>query len=595
MANEEKTNLTAEGNRAAQRAAIQKAKDDARRAKLKPRVDEEEEDDYVPSRFSMAGIRSGMTGGLWKAVLMLLIFIFAVGTFLVGGGPTPEAPVGNSGTNANAPATIATVAGQTITRAQLDNALQQQLQYASYFGQTPTAADWLQFKQRALQGLQSNAAVVKAAQDANVAVSDQDIDDKITSLVSEQITQQSGSNMANFRRTLESQGKTEDGIRQEMRANYDRDLVRNALMTERHEKSWKATNKVTEADYLASVTQLNLSQIVVRAKSPLPNDKNALATYTKNKAEAQVRAQKVADGLKSLSGAALTAKFAQLARAQSDDLPTKTKGGALGFKLPTEVPFSPSTRDALLAVKKTPSVVGPLQDDAVGGSVLLLVAGKKPQLPKDYAKNKAKLFTAFEDQRDNEAWQKHVETMSKAATLELQDPALQAFKTQTDSALTSPVNSNNGARDEVLAKYQQALTYSNGLQAAAIRFQMAQLYGASKQTDKQIASLQEAVKDVPNAAIPLHLELARVLAEAKRNAEAVKELQAASKEVDNAPTTSSQFGGNPNDQMRAQIAAQYDTIGRRDLAALERAKVKPAAASGAGGNNVFTIPGGASR
>lgn len=598
MANEEtKQNLTAEGNRAAQRAAIQKAKDDARRAKLKPRVEQEEDDDYVPSRFSLAGIRNSMTGGAWKVVLMLLIFIFAVGSFLVGGGPTRNLPVDRlkQGTDENAPATIATVAGQSISRAQLDNALQQQLQYASYFGQTPTAADWFQFKQRALQGLQSNAAVVRAAQDANTQVSEKDIDDKVNSLIAEQITQQNGGNMANFRRTLESQGKTEVGIREEMRAGYDRDLVRNALLAERSEKSWKESNKVTEADYLASVTQLNISQIVARTKSPLPNDKNPAATYTKNQTDAQARAQKIANGLKDLSGAALTAKFAQLARSQSDDLPTKAKGGALGFKLPSEVPFSASTRDALLAVKETPSVVGPLQDDAVGGSVLLLVAGKKPQLPKDYAKNKAKLFTAFEDQRDNEAWQKHVETISKAATVDLQDPALQAFKTQTDSALTSPVNSNEAARNDVLSKYQQALTYSNGLQAAAIRFQMAQLYGASKQTDKQIAALQEAVKDVPNAAIPLHLELARVLAEAKRNAEAVKELQTASKEVDNAPATSSQFGGNPNDQMRAQIAAQFDAIGRRDLSALERAKVKPAAAPGAGGNNVFTIPGGASR
>lgn len=598
MANEDKTNLTAEGNRAAQRAAIQKAKDDARRAKLKPRVEDEEEDDYVPSRFSLAGIRSGMTGGAWKAVLMLLIFIFAVGSFLVGGGPTPEAPTGNTGTNTNAPETVATAAGQNISRTQLDRALQQQLQYASYFGQTPTAADWFGFKQRALQGLQSNAAVVKAAQDANTPVSEKDIDDKVSSLITQQVEQQSGGNMANFRRTLEAQGKTEDGVRQAMRADYDRELVRNLLLTERFEKSWKAANKVTEADYLASVTQLNLSQIVVRAKPPLPNDKNALATYTKNKAEAQTRAQKIADGLKNLDGN-LTAKFAQLARTQSDDLPTKTKGGALGFKLPAEVPFSPATRDAILAVKNVPALVGPLQDDAVGGSVLLLVAGKKPQLPKDYAKNKAKLFAAFEEQRDAEAWQKYVETISKAAPLEMQDAALKAFKTQTDSALSLPANSNNDARNGVLGEYERALTYSHGLEAAAIRFQMAQLYGAMKQPDKQIAALQEAVKDVPNASIPLHLELARVLAGTKRNAEAVKELQAASKEVDNAPTSSSQFGGNPNDQMRAQIAAQFESIGRRDLAALERAKVKPAVApgavNGAGSGKVFTIPGGANR
>ena len=595
MANEEtKPNLTAEGNRAAQRAAIQKAKDDARRAKLKPRV---EEDDFEPSRFSLAGIRSGMTGGAWKVVLILLIFIFAVGSFLTGGGPKPVTPPSSSGTNSNAPDTIANVAGQTISRAQLDNALQTQLQYASYFGQTPTAVDWLQFKQRALQGLQSNAAVIKAAQDANVQVSEKDIDDKVTSLVKEQIDRESGGNMANFRRTLEAQNKTENDVREEMRSGYDRSLVRNALLAERFEKQWKETNKVTEADYVASVSQLNLSQIVVRAKPPLPNDKNAMATYTKNLADAQVRAQKIAEPLKGLSSAALTTKFAQTARAQSDDMLTKSKGGALGFKLPSEIQVNPATRDALLAVKNMPAVVGPLQDNSVGGSVLLLVAGKKPQLPKDYAKNKSTLLKTFEEQRDNEAWQKHVEALAKAATVELQDPALQAFKTQTDSALALPVNSNNAARNEVLAKYEQALTYSNGLQAAAIRFQMAQLLGAMKQTDKQIAALKAAVKDVPNASVPLHLELARVLADAKLNAESVKELQAASKVADDAPSTRSQFGADPNDQMRAQIAAQYDLIGRRDLAALERAKMKTASAPGAGGmpKSVITIPGGASR
>ena len=226
----------------------------------------------------------------------------------------------------------------------------------------------------------------------------------------------------------------------------------------------------------------------------------------------------------------------------------------------------------------------------MGTFSLYLIATKQTIYPKDYAKNKDKLLKEFQDSSATNAWQKYVQELGTKADVQLSDPALDAFKTQSSPMLATGASD---ARNDALKKYDGALSYAAGDEAAAIHYQKARLLFDLKQPDKYIAELTYAV-DAARDALPVRLELARALREGKDSKSALEQLQTASKQLENAPATPSIFGGNPNDALHAQIASEYEALGRRDLAAAERKKITPPAnRSGApGSSNVITMPGG---
>ena len=107
--------------------------------------------------------------------------------------------------------------------------------------------------------------------------------------------------------------------------------------------------------------------------------------------------------------------------------------------------------------------------------------------------------------------------------------------------------------------------------------------------------LQKIVENDGSAT--MRIELARALASQKKTADAVAQLQSASKDLTDNPPPPSMFGGNPADAQRFQIAQEFAQLGRADLAAAERKKVKPAAPSGLSGMKglppgVQIMPGG---
>lgn len=564
----------------------------------------EPEDGYTPP-FSLSGIRNGLVHSMASKILMLLlIFIFAVGFLLLSNNQPANLPSpgrGDAANKASAPDPIATVAGQDISRAQFEQSAQQQLQYAAYFGQAPNPTNLLGLQQNVLQQLAGQASLVKAAQDAGFKANDDEINARIEKEITSKIAQQSGGNPAAARRMIEQQYGSEDKYREQLRTNFDRDRVAQAIAVEKYQKQWQDTHQASEADYQKSLTKLNLRMIVTRSQMPAPNDKNTGATLEKNKAGAKARIDKIAAQLKGLQGSALIAKFAQLAQNGSDDPATNAKGGMMGLKAPAEMPFGQQTKDAVQAASTLPALVGPIEDAATNSWGLYLVQGKQLDLPKDYAKNKAKLLKTFQEQGATTAWQQYVQDLSKKADIQINDPALDAFKTQSSPAL---IAQNGDASQTLLQKYQDALAYASGDEAAAIHYQRAQLFQSLKQPTKYIEELRAAADSAQNA-LPVRLELARALRESKDTAGAIKELQAASKQLDSAPPAQSMFGGNPNDALHEQLAGEFQAAGRTDLAAAERKKIAPAPAApgsfGAPGgfgragqsNNVITIPGGA--
>ncbi|HEX8551792.1 MAG TPA: SurA N-terminal domain-containing protein [Abditibacteriaceae bacterium] len=537
-------------------------------------------DEISDTPLSMTNIRHKLLHGVAaKVVLGLLIFIFAIaGALFSGLGGPPE---GAGPRNTNPEETIAMQGDDAITRGRYQLMLGQQLQQMEQFGQKTGPLEFFGMAQQTLTTMATDAATVQAGLAAGINPTDADVDKEIERLIKEQIDSQKTPDPAAFRRQIEAKYPNgEADLREELLKNFDRELVRRSLVSKQYEEKIKAENKVSEDDYKRSVTKLQLRQIVIRPELPGPKATDFKKAQEENAAKSLKKAEELAASFKGKSGPALTQAFAQAARTQSADTATKSAGGVLGLKLPTDLTVGTAVRDALLAAKG--NLVGPVVDESSKDAYIFLIENRKLELPKDYAKKKTELLKNFETQRDTEVWNKKQEEIRKAAKPEISDPALAAYRMQIEQYSTATEAEKGPLRETILTQYQSALGNAVPLEAAAINYQMAQLYRDQKQTDKALAALQAAVKAQP--APQLQLELARALREAKRNKEALTVLKEASKSLDDSPSTPSMFGGgNPDDAVRFQIASEYDLLNDKAAAAAERKKVKPAAPQPMGG------------
>ncbi len=554
-----------------------------RRRPLRER--EVETDDMKPSPFSMAAIRGGFGQGLFmKIVLAALIFIFAAGFLFTGLMSRMENPNASGGGRGGG-SSIATIGDETIDRANFDNAAQQQENQMVQFGQPTGPAEYFLLRRQALQQFITQAATLNAARAAGVTATPQEVDARIEKEIDDAIAQQKQAGEANFRRDLESQGLTEAAYRDQLKTRVPRDAVEKQIILDKFEKSIKDQVKVSAADYQKSQTRLDVRQIVIRPKLPDAKSKDAAAA----------RAEKLAAQLKAAPASTRAALFSQLAKTDSDDTFSKSKGGALGVKLPSELQLSPPLRDAL--TNSTSDLIGPLQDETTGDFYLFDVVSRKFSPPADYAKKKAELLKAYQAQRADDAWNTLQQKIARDAKIEINDPSLKAFDLLTTEA-SKPGADLNALKTQAIALYEQALPAVGGAQANAIRYQLSQLYAASNQPAKQIEMLQKVVED--DGSVAMRLELARALASQKKTADAITQLQTASKDLTENPPQPSMFGGNPADAQHQQIAQEFSQLGRADLAAAELKKVKPAAPRGLGGMKglppgVQIMPGGGAR
>ena len=538
-----------------------------------------------PSPFSIEGIRRGAVASNIVKVFLVASGLIMAGGFIVSSlNPAPELADRNGARRAQSNNAIAQVGDRSISGAELDNVYGQQQQQMIQFGMAPTAANYFDGRKNALQSLTGNAALVQAAQKSGITVTDAEVDAKINELVSEQLKPQAGQTEAAFRRAVEAKFGSMDKARAEMVPNYDRDRVRDFLLVDKFQKGFEAQNKVTEDDYKRSVTKLKLWKIAVQPPLPAPNAK----TPTDPKAQemaAKVKADQIFNKLKA---APTLANFQTVAKAQSDDAASKAKGGDIGWKLPGEI--GAEVGDAL--AKAPGQLVGPIADPS-GAQDIFFIENRVTKLPADYAKNQKKLLADFEKTQDSQAWQTRQGEITKAVTPQISDPALAAYSTQTAADFYSKApEEQKKARAGAIEQYKTALAGATGLEAAAINYQMAQLYGAQGDKAAQLAALKAAVaaqENDPN----LRLEYARALREGGQPKLAVEELKAISKRLDEVPSQPTMFG-NPDDNTRRQIAAEFGLLKEPALAAAESAKVKPAQPGAMGGlpPGVQIMPGG---
>lgn len=541
-------------------------------------------DEISDTPLSMTSIRANLLHGTGtKIVLGLLIFIFAIAGALFS-ARVPQGLQGDGSVSRNREAIVATEGNESIKRGRFDQMLGQTITMNEQYGQKVGPLEYFGQAQSSLKNMTDDAAVYQAAVAAGVTASDVDVDKEIERLLTEDIDRQKSPDPAAFRRQVESKYPTgEAGMREEMKSSFDRELVRRSLISKKFEEQIKAENKVTEDDYKRSVTKLGLRQIVIRPASPGPTEKDYAKAAEANGAKALKDAEALAAKLKAQSGAALTKAFADAARKQSADIPTKNKGGVVGEKLPSELPVGANVKTELQ--KATGNLVGPIQDEMTKDVYLFLIENRSLQLPKDYAKKKAETLKNFETQSDNEALQKKQEAIKKASKPEITDPALAAYKLQTEKMYAAPQAEKAALRAEILAKYQEALPSANPLESSAIHYQMAQVYTDAADNTKKLAELQLAAKG--NSAPQLQLELARALRDDNKKKEALAKLNEVSKQLDENPSGPSMFGSNPDDAIRMQLAAEFETLKDTKRAAAERKKIKPAAPGGMGGMGGF--------
>lgn len=528
------------------------------------------------SALSITGIRKGVLGSLFiKIVMGGLIVIFALGLAVSGITSNPFANRGGAAVEGNpaaGPDPVAQVGSQSISRAEFQNTVAQQIQQYSQFGQTTGIVELMGLRQRAMQQLTDNRAQVQAALDRGLTASDAEIDAKIESLIDDQLKSSPG---VDTRRQIEAQYGSMEKFKEEARKGFSREGVGRVIETDKLEKAIKAGSKVTEDDYKRSVTKLKLRVIKI-SPAPLPATGKPSGTPEEQQAKAaDLAAQKAKALASALQRTPGLAAFIQAVQKNSEDQESKKKGGDLGWKMPSELnTYGTAVRDAL--TKSNAALVGPVQGDYTKDQYLFYVEGRKLQLPADYAKKKKEDLKNYETERANEVWTKYQDDLKKQAKPEIYDPSLLAYSIQNEKIFSAPAAEQPKLRQDAVDKYTEALNYANPMEAGAIHYQLAQLYRQMNQPKKVISELRTATAGVTRGEDAARIELARALREQQQPKEAMEILQAISKELNTKPAskTPAMFG-NPDDSTRYQLAFEYEALKRKDLAQAERKKVKP--------------------
>lgn len=553
------------------------------------------EPEYVdkPSPFSIEGIRSGAVQSRVVKTMIVLSGVIMAGGFIMSGlQPTGIPQAGGRAQQASE--TVATVGGQNISGGQLEQVYASSENFNRQIGQPTTVASFLSKRQDALKQLTNNAALIEAAQKANISVSDAETDAEIDKQLSQspQFKPQPGQSEGAFLRAIQAQYKVTtlaealDAFKKERVTPEVREQVRQKLLVDKLGQQSKNATVTSEDDYKRSVTKLDLYQILIRPELPKGTSKDFKGDSGRLAEAARAKAAKVFAALKANP---TLANFKATALKESGDAATKSKGGSLGLKLPAQI-GTPELGEQLS--RSAQNLIGPLDApaDVPGTQVIYFIGARKTELPRDYDKNKKKLLADFQKSRGEAAWQKKQDELQKAVTPQVSEPALAAFQLQSD-LYTKQGADQTRARDEALADYDTALKSATGQEAAAIHYQKSVLFRDQGKMPEQIEALKAAAAGAKSD-VQTQLALAQALQSGGQPKVALEQFKATSLALDDNPTPPSMFGTpSPDNGIRQQLAAQFELLKQPKLAAAERAKIK-VAPPGGGGLNMGGLPPG---
>lgn len=231
--------------------------------------------------------------GVWIGIAVAVIAVIALVMFL--------GPMSNKGVAAK-------VNGEKIMKSTLDaQVVQLQKQYPDMFKGADGEGRLLDFKQRLLDNLINQVLVQQAAKERDISVSDADVEKQISQLKS------GFKDDAQYQAALKSAGMTEEALKTQIH-----DQLTNQKIIESLAKDTKIPEKDLKAYY-----DKNKAQFQQKAAKR--------AQHILFKPEDKAKAQQVLDELKN------GADFSALAKKNSVDTATASKGGDLGWPSTTYV------------------------------------------------------------------------------------------------------------------------------------------------------------------------------------------------------------------------------------------------------------------
>lgn len=504
--------------------------------------------------------------------LLVIIAALLVFSFVYSGMPGGR---GGAAAANGADETIGTVNGVPITRADFDQALssvrQQAQMQAQMFGQPATFGPLQSgaLHQEALDQLTEAKLRLAYAKKIGLKVTDDDIAKQRMQIATqanlpEKLGLKPGASLTDIDAAFAKLGQPR------LEDRLPDDVVREYALQDKLDTYLKNKVVVSEQDARDSYTQYHTRHILID-----------------NKKRSDVQAEQQANQILAKAKAP-GADFAALAKQYSEDPGTKNKGGDDGW-IDQNTGYVPEFKTAAFALK--PGEVTLVKSPQFGYFIIKLEA-TRPNLPKDFEKNKAQYITQVQQQKQQKAQQDFMDSLKNdpANKIVITDPQLRADHEASEAAKESDPAKQQQLFQSALADYQKALAAKPTLSAQGeINAQMAQIYQQQKQTGPAIAALQAAVaaQDDPN----LRMALGSLLLQNKQPKEAAEQLQAASKQAWDNPTLHNQLLGLYLQMKRPDLVAQEREWITKYQAQQKRQQASMPFAGGPGG--MPAAPGGA--
>lgn len=285
----------------------------------------------------------------------------------------------------------ARVNGDEITQAELNAQVEQlKKQYPEMFEGEEGKTRLLDFKLRLLDNLINQKLVEQAAKDRDLGVTDKDVEQQISQL------KEGFADQKQYEQALKSAGMTQQSLESQ---------IREQLVTQKLIESLSKGEKVSD-DEVKAYYEKNKAQFTIQPAKR--------ASHILFKAEDKKKAEdvlaKIRDG----------ADFANLAKENSIDTATATKGGDLGW--PTSA-YVAEFENALSKLKK--GEVSDLVQSPYGWHIIKVTDERKGS-QQELADVKGQIEQIVVQQRRADAYQKFLDELRDKAKIEIIDPELKA-------------------------------------------------------------------------------------------------------------------------------------------------------------------------
>ncbi len=406
-----------------------------------------------------------------RIALYILIGAFMIGLplmFAPGGGFNPQKE-GEEKTQSAAEA-VARVDGQPVMKPEVERAFErmvgQLLPIYAQMGQSVGLERLGRFRLDAMEQAIGTRLLLAQAERDGISVSKGDMKKKAAELFDQEMAQVKSRYTKQeeieriFAQIVAQQEKTEPKERMSERQfkkwAMDRYLdpangLHDDLVQEKLKQKVVGGISVTEQDLLQSYDTARVRHILIALRpggKPERTDEQA-----KQLAESLLARIKAGED------------FEKVAAAASDDPEAVQSGGLLEGVARGRMP---AEWDKPVFALKPGEMTGAFK--VPWGYEIVKMEKIERQMPPDFEKNKQQMLSSFQQQRQDEAWQKYVEDLRAKAKVEIISPEMLAYQ-----ALSQ------GKQDEALAKLKEAAPEARtegGLGAASMFFQLATLLAA---------------------------------------------------------------------------------------------------------------------